>query len=218
LRQELEHNLRLADSTKLLAAESNQLPQQSSRNNWTPQQEQVYNVLLECRPASVLDVASGKGWLSPMATLVSNQVVAFDPDSVRVSHLYRQTRAKRLPILPLVMDVADPTPARGLFGHWAVAATDRLQCEMVVALGLVQHMVFDKHLDFDHIVGGLAQFSKKWVLVEFDSPEDLEFSPIPAMHSWYCLDNFVEALRRWFATVTVRPSYSTSRVLLLCGK
>jgi hypothetical protein len=77
---------------------------------------------------------------------------------------------------PLVMDFADPTPARGLFGHWAIAAADRFHCEMVLALDLVHHMVFGKHLDFAHIAGGLAQFSKRWLVVEF-APVKIPNSP-----------------------------------------
>jgi SAM-dependent methyltransferase len=219
LRREVEHITWPAGSPDYADDDSNSVPDLSSRDAWTAKEQAVYNILAELRPGSVLDMASGAGWWSRLAALLNSQVVALDAEPVRVSRLYHQARASKLPILPLVMDLADPTPARGLFGHWAIAAADRLQCDMVLALDLVHHMVFGKHLDFAHIAGGLAQFSKRWLVVEFVPSEDPEISQSSRDRCpWYTLDNFVSSLQRWFCSVTVLPSYRPSRVLLVCEK
>jgi hypothetical protein len=218
LRREVQQIAWPAGSPEYADRDGN-FPDLSSRDAWTQKQQGVYKILTDLRPGSVLDVASGPGWWSSLAALLNSRVVAFDADPVRVSRLYHQARVNQLPILPLVMDFADPTPARGLFGHWAIAATDRFQCEMVLALDLVHHMVFGKHLDFAHITGGLAQFSKRWLVVEFVSREDPELPQSSRdRRSWYTLDNFISSLQRWFCSVTVVPSYPPSRVLLVCEK
>jgi hypothetical protein len=219
LRREVKQIAWAAGSPEYADDDNNPAPDLSSRDAWTPKQQQVYEVLTDLRPGSVLDVASGAGWWSSLAALLKSRVVAFDADPVRVSRLYHYARVSKLPILPLVMDFADPTPARGLFGHWAIAATDRFQCEMVLALDLVHHMVFGRDLDFAHIAGGLAQFSKRWLVVEFVPREDPELSQSSRDRcSWYTLDNFISSLQRWFCSVTALPSYPPSRVLLVCEK
>ena len=219
LRREVEQIAWPAGSLAFADDSSNSVPQLSSRDTWTPKQRGVYNILAELRPASVLDVVSGAGWWSGLAALLNSRVVAFDADPVRVARLYHRARGDNLSILPLVMGFADPTPARGLFGHWAIAASDRFQCELVLALDLVHHVVFEQQLDFPHIAGGLAQFSKRWLVVEFVPSEDPEISQSSRDQClWYTLDNFVSSLQRWFCSVTVLPSYPPSRVLLVCEK
>ena len=80
-------------------------------------------------------------------------------------------------------------------------------------------MVFRKLLDFAHIAGGLGLLSKRWLVVEFVHPEaaELQGSATEAC-AWYRLDNFVDALRREFRTVTVMSPSGDARSLLVCEK
>jgi hypothetical protein len=117
------------------------------------------------------------------------------------------------------MDFTDPTPARGLFGHWAIAATDRFKCDLVIALDLVRRVALESQLDFGHIAGGLAQFSKRWLVVDFIRPDTSPpQSSAVEPPRWYTLENFSAALSQHFGSVNASRLGPDEPVLLLCEK
>jgi hypothetical protein len=117
------------------------------------------------------------------------------------------------------MDFTDPTPSRGLSSHWSIAATERFQCDLVLALDLIHHVVNKRHLNFDQIVNGLALFSKRWLVVEFVPREGQHSCELwSSGFSWYTLDNFINTLKKQFRSVGIMPFYPEPRVLLLCEK
>lgn len=191
----------------------------SAEANWSRQQHALHQLLLESQCESVLTIGGDTQWCGRIAARLNRRVVSFDSDQPRVTRLYYDVRTAQLPILPLVMDFADPTPARGLFGHWAIAATDRFRCDLVIALNLVHDMVFRKLLDFAHIAGGLGLLSKRRLVVEFVYPEDAELhNSATNTCAWYTLDNFMDALRREFRTVAIMSPSGDARPLLVCEK
>jgi hypothetical protein len=192
---------------------------ETSQANWTIKQQTMRKILSELKPETVLDIGSGDGYYSKLAAALGSKAIAFDTDETCIARLYAEACAKSLPILPLVMDFTKPTPARGLANHWAIAATERLQCEMVLALAVVDRIVLVQRLNFDQIVEGLAQFSKRWVVVEFIPREDPAIGHLWSERiSWYTLERFVDALQKRFCKVTILPSDPEPRVLLLCEK
>jgi SAM-dependent methyltransferase len=195
--------------------------------DWTEKQRNVYKILTELHPATVLDIGSGTGWYSKLAALLGSKVVAFDIDHTGISKLYDDACRNKLPILPLIMDFTKPTPALGLCDRAAIAATERFQCDLVLALGLVNNIALGRvnpivgkqFVNFNQIVEGLALFSKQWVVVEFIPFEAQEFNESSLYYySWYKLDNFINALRKRFSNITIFQSYPEHCVLLLCQK
>jgi len=194
-------------------------PSFSPSDEWTAKHISMHQVLSDLRPSSVLDIGSNQGWYSQLAALRGSQVVAFDVDEACITQLYYDTKEKSLPILPLVMDFRNPSPGYGLCNQWLAPATERLKCDMVLALALVHHLVFKQHLNFDQIIDGLSIFPKRWLLVEFIPRDDRYVREWwSEKFSWYTLDNFVGALKRRFHDVKILPSYPEPRVLLLCKK
>lgn len=182
-------------------------------------QEAVSRVLSTLRPVSVLDVSTNDGWSSRLMTCAGRRVVSMSTDEGVMTKLYREGRQKRLPILPLVLDFMKPTPSLGYSNHYLLAATERLKCEMVLALSLVQRAVFDYFLPFHLIVEGLASFSTRWVLAEFTPPgERFSGKEKASIFSWYSLENFVEALEKRFSQVEIISRDTDGSVLLLCEK
>src|SRR5690606_10195643 len=113
-------------------------------------------------------------------------------DRKRAAQLYEDSLNKKISMLPLVMDFSKPTPARGLGQHWSIPASERLACELVLAMGTVEHLVGVRRMNFEQIAAGLALFAKRWVLVEFVSGEEASLpKDWSARFSWYSLDNFM---------------------------
>jgi SAM-dependent methyltransferase len=188
-------------------------------SQWTAKHCSVHQVLTDLKPQSVLDVGCNRGWYSLLASHLGCQVVAFDNDEPSVTKLYLDGKENGLSIFPLIMDFTSPSPGYGLCNQSLAPANDRLRCDMVMALGLVHHLVFKRQLDFDQIVPGLSTLSKRWLLLEFIPREDHYVREWwSEKYSWYKLDKLIDTLRRHFCHVRILPSYPEPRTLLLCSK
>jgi SAM-dependent methyltransferase len=197
-------------------------PSFSDNTEWTPKHKSVVQIFEELRPATVLDVASNRGWYSHMAARLGSQVVASDNDESAVALLYKELAGLSVGISPVVMDILNPSPGYGWLGRgWALPASDRYRCDMVLALALVHHLVFRCSIPmrFAHIVDLLGTFTNRWLLVEFIPPDDMYVSEwYNEAFNWYTLSNFVKALEQQFYIRQQLESHPAPRVLLLCER
>lgn len=189
-----------------------------STDDWTPKQWNVYKFISQLHPKSLLDIGSNKGWYSKLAAMNGCQVVSFDLDESCIQQLYIEASAQKLNILPLQMDFCHPSLPHGKELEFP-GATQRLKCEMVLALAVVHHLVFKQNLNFDEIVKNLVEFTEKWLVVEFIPREDIYVSEwYNESFDWYTYDNFVIALRKHFKEVTPCPSNRPPRLLVFCER
>ena len=170
----------------------------------TPAQRTLGELLDELRPGAVLDLSRGAAWTSVLPAALGYNVVSVSADPARSTAIYEAARHNRLPILPLVMDFIKPTPSVGYSSHYAIAATERLRCDMVIALGLAQRIVVENNFNLDLIAEGLSAFSKRWLVVDFAETRDL--------------DAFIHALRGRFSSVVTLPHATEQGAWLLCEK
>jgi hypothetical protein len=92
---------------------------------------------------------------------------------------------------------------------------------MVLALDLIPELIFKRDLNADQVVEALAQFTERWLLLEFfpwEDPEVRRFHPeenpfFPrGFYGWYSLDGFTRALALHFATIESMPSATKGRL------
>lgn len=210
--------------------------------DWSAKQVAVYDTLLKFSPDTVLDIGSNTGWFSVLAARQGASVVSLDIDEASIDILYDQARSLGLSILPLVLNVADPTPdvasriyenepSRSLIGGDAPllrATQRRLACDTVLALALVHHLALGRGLSVDAIAAMLGGYAKRNLVVEFVSIDDPlivaeptffpAFSKAPGAFDDYSLAGFTAALAKFFPTIETRASNPESRTLLLCSK
>jgi len=141
-----------------------------------PSDAAVRSLIEDLQPVSLLAVESPSS--ARIASRDGVPVVALDRDESEVSALYGAARAEELELLPLVMDFTLPTPSRGIAEHAQIAATRRLRCDLVVALGVVERIRADYGLAQGKILEGLAAFAGRWVAVDGPVGETAGFVPI----------------------------------------
>ncbi|MET0646175.1 MAG: class I SAM-dependent methyltransferase [Pyrinomonadaceae bacterium] len=190
---------------------------------WSDKQREVYRVLTELRPASVLDLACNVGWYSRLAATAAADIVAVDFDETCVNRLYRRVRAEQGGVLPLMMDINDPSPGFGVGNGWLAPASERLGSDLVLALAVSHHLIFSgMRLNLGELARAFAPFVKRWLLIEFIpfdsrgmiySAEDR-----PESAGWYNLESFASALAAQFSGVEVLPGAPLSRRLILCER
>jgi len=154
------------------------------------------------------DLGANDGAYARIAAGSADHVVAMDIDHPTVERLYRRLREEgERRILPLVMDVCDPSPAIGWRGRERGTLSDRGRPELTLCLALVHHMAITRNVPVREIVDWLASLGGT-VVVEFPERTDpmvrrLLAAKRDGAHGDYDGEHFERCLREAF-TVTRR--------------
>jgi ribosomal protein L11 methylase PrmA len=126
--------------------------------------------------------------------------MAFDIDPAAVEQNYRQVKtAKEKNILPLLLDLTNPSPALGWHNRERDSFSDRAPADMIFALALIHHLAISNNVplsllaDFFHDLG-------HWLIIEFVPKTDSQVQKLLASR----LDIFDHYHRQEFETVFSR--------------
>ena len=118
------------------------------------------------------DIGCNTGIYSRMAADRADYVLALDADHLVVDRLYDSLKAEdRGSILPLVADVADPSPGLGWRGLERRPLADRSAPDLILCLALAHHVVIGRNVPLADFVAWLAGFGAE-VVVEIVDRED----------------------------------------------
>lgn len=178
----------------------------------------VEGVLKRVRPAVVWDLGSNTGAYSLIASRHAKYVVAFDRDPQVVDQLYSRLRSDPdgpSNVLPLVMDLTNPSPGQG-WGHAErKSLADRGDADFFLALAVVHHMVIAGEVPIDSVLEWLASVAPAGV-VEFVPCDDQMAQRLllrrSRSHGEYSSEGFTSALGRYF-TVDERAELPNGRIL-----
>jgi SAM-dependent methyltransferase len=125
-------------------------------------------------PASVVDLGANDGAYARLAGEHAQRVVAVDFDHVVIDRLYRElSRDKVTNIIPLVMNLVDPSPGLGWRGAERQPFEARIAADvdLVFSLALIHHLAISANVPLGEIVQWLADFGAD-VVVEFVHRDD----------------------------------------------
>jgi ribosomal protein L11 methylase PrmA len=151
-------------------------------NNYTAEQFQakerfIARFLAEHAPKRVLDAGCNTGHFSFLAARAGASVVAIDYDPAAAGSVWRGARAENLDVLPLVANLARPTPAMGWNNREWPSFLDRARgaFDAVFMLAVVHHMLVTERVPLDAILDLAAGLTTHLLAIEFVSPEDSMF-------------------------------------------
>lgn len=126
----------------------------------------------EQQPAQVWDLGANNGVFSRLAAEQDIFTVSFDIDPAAVEQNYRQVKnAKEQTLLPLVLDLTNPSPAIGWHNRERDSFSDRAPAEMVFALALIHHLAISNNVPLPQLADFFAE-SGKWLVIEFVPKSD----------------------------------------------
>lgn len=137
----------------------------------------VSEALAEFKPSRVLDAGANTGHFSALAAQSGAAVVAIDLDPVCVGAIWRRAREKNLNILPLVVNLARPTPAAGWRNQECASFLDRAMgaFDGVLMLALLHHLLVTERIPLGEILALAAELTTSLLVIEFVAPQDAMF-------------------------------------------
>ncbi|HSU54782.1 MAG TPA: class I SAM-dependent methyltransferase, partial [Candidatus Dormibacteraeota bacterium] len=184
----------------------------------------VAEILAECRPRRVLDAGANTGHFSAQAAKTGAEVVAIDSDPACVSRIWARAHSEKLNVLPLVIDLARPTPALGWryqeCASFLSRSTRAFDC--VLMLAFIHHLLVNERVPLREIISLAAELTSAYWVVEFVAPEDQMFRELTrgreALHDSLTQQVFETACGEFFDQVKSRAIPNTQRVLYLFRK
>ena len=165
----------------------------------------------------VWDLGCNDGRYSRIAAEHARTVVAMDADAAVVDGLYRSLRGKD-GILPLYVDVADPSPALGWRGAERRTLAERGTPDLTLFLALIHHVSISGNVPVAELLDWLRSLEST-IVIEFPTPDDPLVQRLLARkrdgtHPDYERGYFERALGERFDVVS-RQELSGTRVLYL---
>jgi SAM-dependent methyltransferase len=186
-------------------------------------QEFVDRALQLLRPESVLDIGANTGQYSRIAAGAGARVVAWDTDVASSDRNWREARDGGLPILPLIADVARPTPAVGWCNTESLNLLERARqrFDCVMMLGILHHLLLADQIPLDDVAALLSSLTRRWSIVEWVPKTDVRYIDLcrgrDELYAHLDEDLFVAQFTRHFHIIT-REELSNGRVLFLFEK
>jgi hypothetical protein len=169
------------------------------------------------QPGTVWDLGANDGTFSRIAADRGIPVISFDVDPAAVEKNYRRVVAgKERNLLPLVMDLTNPSASCGWAGEERHSLVERGPADLALALALVHHLAIGHNVPLDRIAAFFASIARS-VVVEFVPKEDSQVQRMLATREDVFADygqaEFERAFSEVFDVAEVTPIDGTVRTL-----
>ena len=167
----------------------------------------------------VYDIGGNTGVYSRLAADCGNFCVLYDADALCVERAYlreKQTGGTR--VLPLRLDLSNPTPALGVNLGERASVLDRRRARLVMALALVHHLRLKENTPFELMADFFARLGGR-LLIEWVGPRDEMARPMLAAKKCpppdYDLGSFLAAFSKRFCLTAQSQVTGMDRTLLV---
>jgi len=169
--------------------------------------------------ASVTDLGCNSGNYSYLAASTGAKVIAADGDEGAIARLHARLKREPAEINPVVLNLANPSPALGWCNRERTSFMHRGKSGCVMALALIHHFRVSCNWPIDHIVDFLDELSEGWILAEFVPRDDPMFKTITRMrdedYSDWTIEAWEASLGRRFVRVKEAKLPASPRTLAL---
>ncbi len=131
----------------------------------------VRTTLAAARPNVVWDLGCNTGQFSMIAAESTGLVLAVDSDEASVDALYRRVKTTHTNILPVVMDLLNPSPDQGWAQSERRGFASRGTADWALALALVHHLAISGNVPFGRLVDWFASITR-CAIIEFVPKSD----------------------------------------------
>ncbi len=142
-----------------------------SVNSFSQKEKIIESWIDTIKPQTVWDLGANTGRFSTIAAKHARDVIAFDIDVSCVESYYLYLKKQSCNIVPLVLDLTNPSPSIG-WGHEERASLmERGPVNTILALGLIHHIAIVNNVPLSHIAKFFSQLCS-YMIIEFVPKED----------------------------------------------
>ena len=179
----------------------------------------VERLLKKAKPNNVWDLGGNTGEFSRIASDKKIPTVSFDIDPAAVEINYRLVKERDDKyILPLVLDLTNPSPATGWENKERESLIDRGPVDTVMALALIHHLAISNNLPLAMIAKFFRRVCKS-LIIEFVPKEDSQVQRLLATREDifpnYNQDGFEKEFQKEFQIITKEGIRGSKRTIYL---
>jgi ribosomal protein L11 methylase PrmA len=175
--------------------------------------------LKKIKPTSVWDMGGNDGTFGRLASAqkISTLVSDFDPLAIEKAYL-KSKEIKDEYMLPLIIDLINPSPAIGWENQERMSFLDRANFDLTLCLALVHHLALTNNLPLSYISKMLFNHTKK-LIIEFipktDSNVKLLLSRRTDIFENYNQESFEKEFQNYFRIIERKKIKGSERILYL---
>jgi len=140
----------------------------------------VERYLKICKPKAVWDLGANVGLFSRLTSNQGIKTIAFDIDPAAVEKNYREVvKNGETNLLPLVLDLANPSPAIGWENKERMSLLERGPTDTVLALALIHHLAISNNLPLSMIAKFFRNICRS-LIIEFVPKTDSQVQTLLA--------------------------------------
>ena len=154
---------------------------------------------LGCNAGRYCEVALGAG---------AGYAVGIDSDPGALDRAFARARDRQLSLLPLLMDIVNPSPSQGWRGQERESLVARGRPDALLAIAVIHHIAIARNVPLDEIVGLLTTLAPEGVIgfvPHTDSRARALFKGREDIFRAYTLENFLSLLRARARIVRLQP-------------
>ncbi len=182
----------------------------------------ISKFLDDINPQCIWDLGSNDGVYSRIAAKKGKNVVSFDVDPACVDKNYMNIKKiHETNILPLLMDLTNPSPSLGWGGIERSSFYQRKRPDLVMALAIIHHLAITGNNPLDSIAANFARLSE-YLIIEF-VPKDDEKVKLLLLNREdifpdYTQDRFEKIFSMHYNILQIVPSDCNHRTFYLMKK
>jgi hypothetical protein len=182
-------------------------------------EELVDRHLANCAPGAVWDLGANTGRFARLAAAAHRPTVAWDLDHEAVERAWRdQKSGPGRDLLPLVLDLTNPSPSLGWDHAERASLVDRGPAQVALALALIHHLAIANNVPLPRVAAFCAGVCRE-LIVEFVPKDDPQVRRLlanrPDIFEAYHLEGFEAAFGAYFEIVSRNDVMGTGRTLYL---
>lgn len=195
-----------------------------SDNNYSEEafhhKKQCITELLEMvTPQFILDIGANTGVFSKICSDMGITTVSIDLDPAAVEKNYLDCRIRKDPyILPLCLDITNPSPAIGWENQERMSFLERNPAGTAIALALIHHLAISNNLPLQKLARFFHKISKS-LIIEFIPKSDSQVQRLLSSRKDilpdYCQEAFEKEFQKYFLLTKTIKIIDSERVLYL---
>jgi len=178
----------------------------------------VSEYIEKAKPQIVWDFGANDGRYSRIASKSGAGVVAYDIDPIAVERNYQAVKSSGENILPLIMDLTNPSPAIGFANKERLSIFDRQKADCIMALALIHHLAISNNLPLIKIADWFSDICE-YLIIEFVPKDDSQVMTLLAtredIFSQYTKEGFEKAFSVYFTLIRSLPVAESYRTIYL---